>query len=117
MDRADEDHPQADPEQAGQPPELLARQDGSADGPRGGDGAEVLAEEVEGPGGHEVHPVVLRHRGSGNRIVQDELPSNETAVEAVCQRQQHEDGASHQREVCHFCSGMKTSPQNLSQSR
>ena len=58
VDGPDEDHAHADPEQAGQPAELLAGQDGPRHRSRGGDGAEVLAEQVEGPRGHEVHAVL-----------------------------------------------------------
>ncbi len=62
VDRAAEGRPEQDPERAGQVPELR-RQDGSDQGPRGGDRGEVMAEQHELVGLDEIAAVRLGDRG------------------------------------------------------
>ena len=64
----------------------------------------MLAQQVEGPRGHEVDAVVARHRGRGRASSRRVLPGHEAAVEAVAERerrehQRGEDGQAHGDDV------------------
>jgi hypothetical protein len=102
VDRADEDHAEADPQEARQPAELLARQDRSDDRPGGGDRREVLPEEVERPGRHEVDAVGLAVGGGDGAVVERELRGDVATVEPIAEHQRgdHDRGQrrqSHER--------------------
>ena len=52
------DHAQANPQQRGEPANLLSGEDRPGEGPHSDDGAEVLSEQLERTGRHEIDAVV-----------------------------------------------------------
>jgi hypothetical protein len=92
------DDAERDPEQARQPTERLARDDRPGDRAGGGDGGEVLREEVEGSGGDEVDLVIDLDRRRRPSIVEPELPRHPAAVEAIGAGQEHQEPQGEQGE-------------------
>jgi hypothetical protein len=93
---ADEDDADSDPQDAGQPAELVARQDGPDDGAGGGDRREVLSEQVEGLGRDEVDAVgvgVGRRPGGG---VEGLLARDPAPVEPVAEHEGRNDHGGEQ---------------------
>jgi hypothetical protein len=96
--RADEDHAHRDPQQRRQPAELPGGQDRPDDRAGRGDGAEVLAEQVERLGRHEVDAVLVRVGRGGGAVVERVLARDEAAVEPVAESEGHQDAGGQEGE-------------------
>src|SRR5690606_31755915 len=88
VDGADQHDAEADPEEAGQPPEGLAGEDRSDDRSGRGDRREVLREEVERSRRYEIDAVGTRLGRGRARIVEEKMPRDEGAVELVARDEQ-----------------------------
>jgi hypothetical protein len=89
---ADEHDAQADPQEARQPAESLAGENGTRDGTRGGDGGKMLREQIEGSRGDEVDAVGVLVRGSRALVVEREVARDPTAIETVRTHEQDHEG-------------------------
>src|SRR4051812_48503840 len=97
--RADEYDPEHNPDERGQPAELLTGHDGTGDGPSGRDGREVLPQQIEPRRGDEVFPVVDLNRWRRSVWVQPELATDEATVGVVPRRENDQDDACNQSQA------------------
>ena len=98
MDRAYQDHSQADPQQAGEPAERLAGEDRTGNRTGCSYSGKMLRKEIEHFRRDKVNAVVVGMSRSDPSVIQTDLSRNPSPVKAVGDHQQYQEGNSKERQ-------------------